>query len=196
MRRSSYFFLCFVLTVFALPAFAELQRFRLNPDASQIVTKINDPFGNVVTGTLRLRQGEARGDIDRLQESASVSLVIDANTYNSNLGLRDQDVQKDYLEVQRYPTIRFDSTGVQTSERPRSPNEPWQITLKGRLQLHGVEREVNVPVRLLYQADKIIAQGNFRFLLNEFMIAVPRLLFLKSGDHVDVEFRLVGDREL
>jgi polyisoprenoid-binding protein YceI len=195
MRHSCYFVFCFAFTLFAAPAFAEVQRFRLDPDASQIVTKINDPFGNVVTGTLRLRQGEARGDTERLQESASVSLLIDTNTYNSKLGLRDEDVQKEYLEVQRYPMIRFDSSGIQTSERPHSPNEPWQITVKGRLQLHGVEREVNVPVRLLYQPNKIIAQGNFRLLLNDFKIPVPRLLFLRSGDHVDVEFRIVGERE-
>jgi len=193
----SYFFLfiSFVLSLLSPSALAEVQRFRLDPKESQIATKTKDPFGNLVNGMFRLRQGEAWGDIDRLAETASVSLVIDANSYNSNIGLRDQDVQEYYLEVKQYPVIRLDSTGIQKSERPHSLKEPWQITLKGRLELHGVQREVIVPVRLLYQTNKIIAQGSFRLFLEEFNITVPRLLFLKSGNQVEVDFSIVGERQ-
>jgi len=173
---------------------AEDQRFRLIPEATHIVTKITDPFGGIVHGTLRLREGEARGDIDRLQETSSVALVIDARTYNSNIGLRDQDVQKYYLEVDRYPAIRFNSTGVEKIERPESRQEPWQVTVRGRLEIHGVQREAIIPVRLLYRTNKIIAEGKFGFVLEQFNIKIPQLLFLKSGNHVEVEFRIVGER--
>jgi polyisoprenoid-binding protein YceI len=197
MRRGWCFLwiLSLVLIFPSAVALAEVQRFRLIPDESQIITKVKDPFGSIVNGALRVRQGEARGDIDRLQEVGSVSLVIDASSYNSNIGLRDQDVQEHYLEVQQYPVIRFNSTGIQKIERPQSPEDLWQITVRGRLELHGVQREVIVPVRLLYQTNKITAEGNFRFVLEDFNIRVPTLLFLKAGNQVDVEFRIVGDRQ-
>jgi polyisoprenoid-binding protein YceI len=188
-------FLSSAVTLHFLPAFAEVERFRLSPDETQIVTKIDDPFGNVVNGALRLRQGEARGDMDRLPETGSVSLVIDASSYNSGLGLRDQDIHEYYLEVQRYPLIRFDSTGIQKVKRPHSAQEPWELTLKGQLDLHGVQREVIVPVRLLYQGNKLIAEGSFRLPLEGFKITVPRLLFLKAGNQVQVDFRIVGERQ-
>jgi polyisoprenoid-binding protein YceI len=187
--------LSLVVVSSSAPALAEVQSFRLIPDESQIITKIKDPFGSIVNGALRVRQGEARGDIDRLQEVGSVSLVIDTSSYNSNIGLRDQDVQEHYLEVQQYPVIRFNSTGIQNIKRPQSPEDLWQITVRGRLELHGVQKEVIVPVRLLYQTNKITAQGNFRFVLEDFNIRVPTLLFLKAGNQVDVEFRIVGERQ-
>ena len=197
MRCRSHFIwiLSLVLISPSAPTLAEVQRFRLIPDESQIVTKIKDPFGSIVNGALRVRQGEARGDIDRLQEVGSVSLVINTMSYNSNIGLRDQDVQEYYLEVQQYPVIRFDSTGIQKIERPQSPEDAWQITVRGRLDLHGVQRDVIVPLRLLYQRNKIRAQGNFRFFLEDFNIRVPTLLFLKAGNQVDVEFRIVGEHQ-
>ena len=197
MRCRSHFIwiLSLVLISSSAPTSAEVQRFRLIPDESQIVTKIKDPFGGIVNGALRVRQGEARGDIDRLQEVGSVSLVIDTMSYNSNIGLRDQDVQEYYLEVQQYPVIRFDSTGIQKIERPRSPEDAWQITVRGRIELHGVQREVLVPLRLLYQRKKIIAQGNLRLVLEDFNLRVPTLLFLKAGNQVDVEFRIVGEHQ-
>jgi polyisoprenoid-binding protein YceI len=187
--------LSLVLVSLSAPALAEVQSFRLIPDESQIITKIKDPFGSIVNGALRVRQGEARGDIDRLQEVGSVSLVIDTSSYNSNIGLRDQDVQEHYLEVQQYPVIRFNSTGIQNIKRPQSPEDLWQITVRGRLELHGVQKEMIVPVRLLYQTNKITAQGNFRFVLEDFNIRVPTLLFLKAGNQVNVEFRIVGERQ-
>jgi len=197
MRRGSCFIwiLSLVLTFASAPGLAELHNFRLIPDESQIVTKLKDPFGGIVNGSLRIRQGEARGDIDRLQEGGSVTLVIDTASYNSNIGLRDQDVHEYYLEVQQYPVIRFDSTGIQKIERPRTPKDPWQITVRGRLVLHGAQREVLVPLRLLYQAKKIIAQGNLRLVLEDFNIKIPTLLFLKAGNQVDVDFRIVGERQ-
>ena len=174
---------------------ADIQRFRLTPDGTQIRAIIDDPFGNVVNGTLRLRTGEARGDVERLAETASVVLMIDAASYNSNIGLRDQDVQEYYLEVKQYPTIRFGSTGVVKSERPPSSTEPWLITLKGDLELHGIKREIQLPVRVSYQENKIVAQGQFQLLLEEFKISVPRLLFMKAGNKVQVDFRIVGERQ-
>jgi hypothetical protein len=39
------------------------------------------------------------------------------------------------------------------------------------------------------------AQGNFRFVLGDFNIRVPTLLFLKAENEVDVEFRIVGQRQ-
>jgi polyisoprenoid-binding protein YceI len=197
MRCRSHFIwiLSLVLISPSAPTSAEVQRFRLIPDESEIVTKIKDPFGGIVNGSLRIRQGEARGDIDRLQEGGSVSLVIDTASYNSNIGLRDQDVQEYYLEAQQYPVIRFDSTGIQKIERPRSPKDLWQITVRGRLEIHGVQREVLVPLRLLYQTNKIIAQGNLRLVLEDFNIKIPTLLFLKAGNQVDVDFRIVGERQ-
>ena len=191
--------ICFLLLalwmlVHAPWTWADVQRFRLNPDTSEISATIDDPFGNRVKGALRLIRGEARGDPDRLAETAAVSLVIDASSYNSNLGLRDQDVQEHYLEVKQYPLIRFDSADVVRSERPRSSTGPWLLTLKGELELHGIKREIIVPIQLFYQANKILAQGQFPLLLEEFNLAVPRLLFLKTGNNVQVEFRISGER--
>ena len=187
-----------LLAVFVLQhvaiAEADVERFRLNPEASQIAATIDDPFGNRVKGILRLIRGEARGDPDRLPDTAAVSLMIEASSYDSSLGMRDQDVRENYLAVGQYPLIRFTSTGIVNGERPQSSAEPWLITLRGELELHGVKKEILVPVRLSYEANKIVAQGQFALLLGDFNIAAPRLLFLKTGNKVQVEFRITGER--
>ena len=175
------------------PAFAEPQRFRLSPAESQITSKITDPFGKVVNGTFRLSQGEASGDPARLLESASVTVVIEAASYNSNIRLRDPDVQEYYWEVKQHPVIRF--TGAVIEKAEGASKEVWQITVRGRLDLHGVQKEIVVPMRLLFQQNKLVAQGSFRVSLADYKIAVPQLLFWKAGEHAEIDFHIVGERQ-
>jgi len=93
-RPSIYFLLLLAFLLIHGPsARADIQHFRLTPDASQIRTTVDDPFGKAVNGTFRLASGDARGDVERLAETASVSLTMDTSSYNSNIGLRDQDVR-------------------------------------------------------------------------------------------------------
>jgi len=185
-----------LLATLPTSAFGDLLHFRLLPKESSIVTQILDPFGKTVVGKLALIGGEVRGDVKELSRSASVSLTMDAESYNSNLGLRDEDVRDNYLEVKQYPHITFRSSSVEAIKQPESPGSPWQLTIKGVLELHGIKREISVPVRLTHRERKIIVEGNTKILLKDFNIAVPTLLFtFRSGDVVEVGFRIVGEEK-
>jgi len=173
---------------------ADIQRFRLKPEKSVVTTKIKDPFGNIVGGSLRVREGEASADPNRLSESGTVNVLLDATSYDSDLGLRDKTVREDYLEVQQYPTIQFSARKVVEVERSVSVATSWNVLLRGTLLFHGVKKEITVPVGLRYEGKKVVAQGRLRILLEDFKVAVPNLLFLKAGNQVDVEFSIVGER--
>lgn len=183
-----------ILFSFSPSALAQVQRYRLKPEESRIVSKIKDPFGNIVSGSLRLREGQAGGDPERLRETGTVILVLDATSYDSDLGLRDKDVQEDYLEVRQYPSIRFASTSIVQVERSAPSGEGGSVLLRGTLTFHGVKKEITVPVALHYDGKRIVAEGRLQILLENFNIAAPSLLFLKAGNQVDVEFTIVGER--
>jgi hypothetical protein len=55
---------------------------------------------------------------------------------------------------------------------------------------------MQVPVRLSYREKKITAEGSTKIALKDFNIAVPTLLFrFRSGDQVEISFRLVGEQQ-
>ncbi|MFQ5849322.1 MAG: YceI family protein [Candidatus Binatia bacterium] len=195
---SIYGFFSLLLPFLLAPSLAsaagELIRFRLQPQESRILTQIPHPFGTV-NGEFALREGEANGDIKDLQRSASVRLTMDATSYSSGFGPRDQDVQENYLEADQYPVISFTSKGVETVKQPKSPDEAWEFTIKGVLELHGVERETQVPVKLTQRGKKITVEGGTRILLEHFNIATPSIFFFRAGDSVEVSFRFVGEQQ-
>lgn len=197
MQWTLPFFLTLTCTVSVAKstASAQIELIHLLPGQSQIVSEIKDPFGNIITGVLRLRQGEARGDMNRLPQTGSVRAVVDAASYDSGLGVRDQDVQENYLEIGAYPDIVFESVEIQELQQRNATTNEWLFTIRGILELHGVKKAIRVPVRLVREKSKIQVEGAVQINLDDFSITVPRLFFWRAGDNVKVQFRIVGERQ-
>ena len=72
---------------------------------------------------------------------SSVTVVIDATSFDSGHERRDSDVRGNWLEVEQFPEIVFQSTSVE-----EGPDGPIVI---GQLEIHGVRREVRLISTLL-----------------------------------------------
>ena len=192
--RSSILILLLTLASSLASEAGEVVRFRLLPQESQILTQVPNPFG-IVDGKFTVREGEAKGDIQDLQGTGQVRITIDAASYNSNIGLRDEDVQENYLEVEEFPVIVFTSTGIEDVKKSQSQEKAWEFTIKGVLKLHGVERELRVPVKLTQQGKRFTVEGRTIILFEDFNIAIPTILFFRSGDSVEVIFRFTGEQQ-
>ncbi len=72
---------------------------------------------------------------------SSVTVVIDATSLDTGHERRDSDVRADWLEVEEFPEIIFQSTAV--DEGPEGP------IVTGQLEIHGVRREVTLVSTLL-----------------------------------------------
>src|SRR4029077_6017651 len=122
---------------------------------------------------------EVRGWVD-----APVSSLVTGN------GHRDQDLNKS-LASDRYPTIRFDLTGVTPgSER----GDTIDVVLQGQFTIHGVTREASIPATVLRQPDAIRVRGATPLSLKAYQIeGLSKMMgMLKMDDtivvHLDVTF--------
>ncbi len=192
--RSSILLLLLTLALSLASEAGEVVRFKLLPQESLILTQVPNPFG-IVNGKFTVREGEAEGDAQDLQGTGQVRLTVDAASYNSNIGLRDEDIQENYLEVKEFPVIVFTSTGIENGKKTRSSEKAREFTIKGVLELHGVKRELRVPVKLTQKGKRITVEGRTKILFEDFNIAIPSILFFRSGDSVEVTFRFVGEQQ-
>jgi polyisoprenoid-binding protein YceI len=122
---------------------------------------------------------EVRGWVD-----APVSSLVTGN------GHRDKDLNKS-LASDRYPTIRFDLTGVTPgSER----GDTVDVMLQGQFTIHGVTREASVPVTVLRQPGAIRVRGDAPLSLKDYQVeGLSKMMgMLKMYDqivlHLDVTF--------
>ena len=83
----------------------------------------------------------ATGDIDPYHpQTSSVEATISTASIRTNNEIRDKDLRSsNFLEVDKYPTIGFKSTGV-------TPAGPDHYTLTGDLTIKGTTRPVTLDV--------------------------------------------------
>ncbi len=112
-------------------------------------------------------------------------------TLKTGNGRRDRDLNKS-MESDKYPAMRFDLDGVV----PAGTGDSVPVTLKGRLTLHGVEREVDLPGSVVFGGGNVRVRADFPLNLKDYKIGgLTKLMgMLRMYEdikvHVDLTFHL------
>lgn len=171
-------------------------RFKLNPEESKITASVAEPMamirGNAV-GAFRVTSGEVEGNPNQLGDTARVTVVIDAASYKTSSDGRDQDVKENALEAQKFPTITFESTGLASAQKNGDANA--DLRLVGRLTLHGVTKDITVPVAVRLEGGRLVADGSYAFKFEEYGVKRPSKMMglMTTGEVATIEFHVVAD---
>jgi polyisoprenoid-binding protein YceI len=145
------------------------QEFRVDPAASTLLVQVgrggllsfaghdHEVAAPAMKGTVALDAADVSRSRVSLQFDAAAMRVTGRGEPPGDV----PDVQRvmlsdRVLDVQRYPTITFDSERI--ASRERSP-ERMRLQIDGRLTLHGVSRPLSLPVDVRLSANQITATG-------------------------------------
>ena len=157
---------------------AEPLRFRIQPEASEITFRATSRLMNA-DGRFARFSGDVMADPVVLT-GARVSLTIDAASLDTGIEMRDKHLRSsDFFDVERFPTVVFQSVRVEAAGR--------RATVVGRLTLHGVTREIAVPIDVQITSAALVASGEF--IVNRGEYAMNYNSFLNPiGNEVRVAF--------
>ena len=116
------------------------------------------------------------------------------NTLKTGNDRRDRDLNKS-MESDKYPTIRFELTGVTAAEPPRNS---MPVTLRGRFIIHGVTREASLSADMTLGPDGVRVRGTTPLNLEDYEIGglTKMMGMLKMHEeivvHVDLVFEPAG----
>ena len=105
--------------------------------------------------------------------------------------MRDRTMRAEHLETAKYPMIEFWLFGV---EDVRHDAQGWRFAAKGTLSLHGVTRQVVLPVRARPEGEAVRLTGKLPLSMSEYGIPIPRFLLLSVEDQVVVSFDVLARR--
>jgi len=148
--------------------------------------------GRATTGAFTGSTTTVRGELSGGETLSEVRGWVDApvSTLVTGNGHRDKDLSKS-LEAGRYPTIRFDLTGV-TPGAVRG--ETTDVVLQGRFTIHGATREASIPATVVTQTGAIYVRGETSLSLKDYGIkGLSKMMgMLKMYDtivvHLDLSF--------
>lgn len=131
---------------------AGLVSFRIQAEASDVTFKATSRLMNA-EGRFHNMSGEIVVDPADIT-TARVALRVEAPSIDTGIGMRDNHLRsEDFLDARQFPLLTFESTRVEAIGR--------RANVFGRLTIHGVTREIAVPVDVDVSATALVAGGEF-----------------------------------
>lgn len=108
---------------------------------------------------------------------------VDLNTVKTGIGKRDRDMREDVLETDKWPKTYFKGTIVSATKTDSS--NTYNIIAKGKMFIHGVEKEMEIPAVIKIQNGTMNVQTRFSVFLKDYNIEAPSLLaFIKVAEEI------------
>jgi polyisoprenoid-binding protein YceI len=118
-------------------------------------------------------------------EDRSFAFTIENKTFKGfNSALQQEHFYENYMEAQKYPSSSF--KGKIIEEINPGIEQEQVIRAKGILDIHGVEQERIIKGTVKMNGDKLLLQADFTVLLEDHQIKIPRVVFQKIAEVIDV----------
>jgi polyisoprenoid-binding protein YceI len=124
-------------------------------------------------------------------QATDIAVEVDLTTLKSDDDRRDGRLRDQGLETAQFPTATFKSAGpIAVPDSARSGTEVT-IDVRGDLTIHGVTKQVTIPIKARVDGDTIQLVGSLTFPLTDFAINKPSSPFVVSiEDDGTLEFQL------
>lgn len=150
-----------------------------------------------VAGSFAGETNEVSGDIfvdlSALAKGVRATIRANAAALRTGIGLRDSDLQV-VMETGRHPEIRFTLTGIESPKPGLRPGDQLEVVVTGTMEIHGVQRAVQLPVTVTVGPQGIEVRGRTALRMTDYGMRPPRVFFVVSvEDEVQARFTLVAE---
>ena len=143
-----------------------------------------------ISGTLALEPAA-------IDDSLDLFIEVDLASFDTGIKLRNQHMCENHFHTDKFPKSTFRGgkvvKGSGTSLRDGKEHE---ILLEGVLDLHGVKKTIQAPVKLTYSAQPAAVRMSTTFMvkLSDYEIPRPQMLFMKLSEDQKVTVTLVANK--
>ena len=140
-------------------------------------------------GTTEAITGRLFFDPNDLSAGLRCGFSVDLTTLDTGIDMRNSHMRDNHLQTDQYPTATFRG-GTATGTLSESGG---RVMISGTFHIHGVGREIEVPVEVTPGADGSLAVvAKFGVKLSDHNIPRPKFLFVKLADEQAVTVSFVA----
>lgn len=140
-----------------------------------------------VHGSFQAKPGSLQ--FDPASGIVSGQIVIDAKSGETGNGMRDRKMHKDVIESEAYKEIAFRPDRV---AGPIALQGMSSGRVHGTIRIHGMDREIEVPVTVEINGDHWTANLHFTVPYAKWGMKNPSTLFLRVSDSVEIDVSASG----
>ena len=174
----------FIINIFLLAGFLHGEEWQVKENSKNSVQFISSTTLLDFEGNTNKIDGYLYWEGDTIfEKNAELYFEVDLNSVETGNGKRDRDMREEVLETDKWPTTYFKGTIINFSQIGSS--EKYDVTTKGKMFIHGVEKELEIPGIITITGNEMNIQTNFSVFLEDYSIEAPSLLaFIKVAEEI------------
>lgn len=153
------------------PLFAQ----RYTSESSKVVFFSEAPMENIEAYT---NQASSIFDLATKQ----IVFSVPVKTFTFEKPLMQEHFNENYMESDKYPKSIFKGTVTGFENKPGKQS----VSATGELMIHGVSQKVSAPGTMELKDGKLYLQTSFPVKLNDYKVEIPKMVFYKIAETVDV----------
>ncbi len=116
-------------------------------------------------------------------ETGEVAFSISVKDFKFVKSLMQEHFNEKYMETEKFPKATFQG---KISGYDMTGSGPQVAKAAGKLTLHGVTKEIEAPGTIEISKNKIMMKSKFLVKLEDYSIALPRLMWQNIAEQVEV----------
>ena len=120
------------------------------------------------------------------KQTGAVQAAVLMRGFEFKKALMQEHFNENYVESGKYPSAELRGTVLNHQQLDYTRDGTYPATIKGRLQLHGVSKEITLPVTLTVKEGRLQANSVFSVQLSDYGISIPALVKDKVSNQVKV----------
>jgi len=115
--------------------------------------------------------------------SGDVAYLLSQKDFQFDKKLMQVHFNEKYMESEKYPKSSFQG---KISGFDASNTQLQQVKAKGKLTIHGVTRDIDVPGTLQIEGNTVSLRSKFMVKLEDYNIKVPQIVWQNIAQQVEV----------
>ena len=120
------------------------------------------------------------------KKTGAVQFSVQMKGFEFEKALMQEHFNENYVESGKYPKADFKGTVVNNSAVNYTKDGSYNVTVKGKLTIHGVTKDVEAPGTIKVNGDKIDATSSFSIQLSDYNISIPSVVKDKISNNIKI----------
>ena len=123
-------------------------------------------------------------------ETGEVACLAIMKGFEFEIALMEEHFNENYMETDQYPKAIFRGQ-IEDFDQKSLSSTPKDFILKGKLELHGKSKDINVIAKISKTGPRITILSNFSVNTSDFSIPIPALIKYKLASKVNIQIAAV-----
>ncbi len=141
-------------------------------------------FSETPVENIEAKSNEATSAFDAT--TSDLVVIIPIKSFKFEKSLMQEHFNENYMESEKYPKAFLKGKIISTSPIDFKKDGVYKVSAQGKLTIHNVTRDINIPGTLTVKNGVISLDSKFIVRCADYGIKIPKIVMVKVAEEIQV----------